>query len=174
MRQIKRPRFEFPESQPWVKINPKDYCKIFMSISDTILFVEDDENDAFLVLTALSKAGVENPVVHVVNGEEALSYLAGTGPYADRAAHPFPCLVVTDLKMPRLSGFDLLSRAKPILDSTHLPVVVLSSSASESDKERSLQLGAQAYFTKPPDFNGLVRLANELKQSWLAAAGLPA
>lgn len=92
-----------------------------MSRCSTILFAEDNEDDAFLFLTASSKAGVANPVVHVLNGEDALSYLAGTGAYSDRTAHPFPCLLVTDLKMPRLSGFDLLARAKPILDSEHSP-----------------------------------------------------
>lgn len=144
-----------------------------MSRYSTILFAEDDENDAFFFQTALSKAGVGNPVVHVSNGEEALSYLAGTGAYADRMAHPFPCLLITDLKMPKLSGFDLLARAKPILDSNHLPALVLSASISESDKQRSLQLGAQAFFVKPADLNGLVGLAKELKNCWLAPAALP-
>src|ERR1051326_7445136 len=113
-----------------------------MSADSTILYAEDDENDAFLFLTALAKAGVPNPVVHVLNGEEAFCYLAGTGAYSDRAAHPFPCLLVTDLKMPRLSGFDLLAKARPILDSKHLPALVLSASVAEVDRERSLLLGA--------------------------------
>jgi len=145
-----------------------------MSSCSIILFAEDDENDALLFLTALSKAGVVNPVVHVFNGEEALSYLAGTGAYSDRTAHPFPCLLVTDLKMPRLSGFDLLAKAKPILDSKHLPALVLSASVAEADRERSLQLGAQGFFVKPPDFNGLVAFAKEIKHCWLVPETLPA
>jgi len=144
-----------------------------MSVGSTILYAEDDENDAFLFLTALAKAGVRNPVVHVVNGEEALCYLIGTGAYSDRTAHPFPCLLVTDLKMPRLSGFDLLAQAKAILKSGHVPAVVLSASVSEMDKERSLQLGAQKYFVKPADLNGLLALANELKHCWLGKVTLP-
>lgn len=144
-----------------------------MSGGNTILYAEDDENDAFLFLTALAKAGVRNPVVHVLNGEEALWYLAGTGVYSDRTAHPLPCLLVTDLKMPRLSGFDLLAEAKPILDSNHLPALVLSASVSELDKQRSLQLGAQKFFVKPADLNGLLALANELKHCWLSPATLP-
>ena len=137
------------------------------------MYAEDDENDAFLFQTAPAKAGVRNPVVHVLNGEEALCYLAGTGAYSDRTAHPFPCLLVTDLKMPRLSGFDLLAQARAILKSGHVPAVVLSASVSEMDKERSLQLGAQEYFVKPADLNGLLALANELKHCWLSSMTLP-
>lgn len=144
-----------------------------MSKCSTILFAEDDENDVFLFITALSKAGVGNPVARVSNGEEALSYLAGTGVYADRTAHPFPCLLITDLKMPNLSGFDLLARAKPILNANHLPALVLSASVSDSDKQRSLQLGAHAFFVKPVDLNGLVSLAKELKRCWLPPATPP-
>jgi len=124
-------------------------------------------------LTALAKAGVPNPVVHVLNGEEAFCYLAGTGAYSDRAAHPFPCLLVTDLKMPKLSGFDLLAQAKPLLESSHVPALVLSASVSELDKQRSLQLGAQKFFVKPADLNGLLALANELKHCWLGKVTLP-
>jgi CheY-like chemotaxis protein len=145
-----------------------------MSSCGIILYAEDDENDAFFFLTALSKAGVGNPVAHVLNGEEAFSYLAGTGAYSDRTAHPFPCLLITDLKMPGFSGFDLLARAKPILESRHLTALVLSASTADSDKERCLQLGAQAFFVKPPDLNGLVSLAKELKNCWLAPATLTA
>src|SRR3954466_13637851 len=80
----------------------------------TILHAEDDENDAFLFRRALSNAGVSNPMVQVQNGEEAICYLTGTELYRNREQHPFPCLLITDLKMPRLSGFELLERIKDV------------------------------------------------------------
>ena len=140
----------------------------------TILLADDDENDVFLLKTALSKAGVAISVVHVSNGEEALHYLAGDGVFSDRAKYPFPCLLITDLKMPKFSGFDLLVRARPILESTHLPVIVLSASGADSDRERSLQLGAQAYYIKPADLRSLIALASDLKESWLGPVTQPA
>jgi len=144
-----------------------------MSKCGTILLAEDDENDAFLFQIALSKAGVGNPVVHVSNGDEALSYLKGDGIFCDRTRYPFPCLLVTDLKMPRLSGFDLLTGAKAVLESSQLPMVVLSASIAEQDKERSLRLGAKAFFVKPPGLAGLVAVATELKRSWLVPFSQP-
>lgn len=138
-----------------------------MNNCDTILLAEDDENDAFFFCNALSKAGVGNPVVRVANGEDAFFYLSGSGAYSDTSKYPFPCLLITDLKMPRLSGFDLLVRAKALLEANHVPAIVLSASAAESDKERARQLGAQAYFVKPSELNGLVAIANQIKESWL-------
>ena len=140
----------------------------------TILLADDDENDVFLLKAALSKAGVDISVAHVPNGEEALHYLAGDGVFSDRAKYPFPCLLITDLKMPKFSGFDLLARAKPILESTHVPAIVLSASGAESDRERSLQLGAQAYYIKPADLRALIALASDLKESWLGPVTQPA
>jgi CheY-like chemotaxis protein len=138
-----------------------------MSRCGTILLAEDDESDAFLFQIALSHAGVDNPVVRVADGAEALCYLNGDAPYADRTKHAFPCLLVTDLKMPRLSGFDLLTRAKPLLETNHVPALVLSASTAEADKERSLRLGAQDFFVKSPDLAGLIHIATEIKRNWL-------
>ena len=139
-----------------------------MSKSDTILLAEDDDNDAFLLRTALSKAGIANPVAHVHNGDDAFHYLTGDGAFSDPAKYPFPCLLITDLNMPRLSGFDLLARAKTILESKKLPAIVLSASMADSDKQRSFELGARAYYVKPSDLRDLIALAHDLKQSWLA------
>jgi CheY-like chemotaxis protein len=144
-----------------------------MSKCDIILHAEDDENDAFFFCTALSKAGVDNPIVRVANGEEAFCYLMALGAYSDRTKYPFPCLLITDLSMPRLSGFDLLARAQVVLDAKNVPGIVLSASTAESDKEQARQLGAQAYFVKPPELNGLIAIANQIKHSWLERAVQP-
>src|SRR5258706_9347997 len=73
-----------------------------------ILVAEDEETDAMLLRWAFEKAGVPNPLVVARDGQEAVDYLEGKGDYADRVRHPLPCLLVLDLKMPRMSGFDVL------------------------------------------------------------------
>ena len=136
----------------------------------TILHVEDDENDAFLLRKAFLKVGVKNPIIQVPNGEVAVRYLNGGGPYSDREKHPFPCLLITDLKMPVLSGFDLLTQIKPLLESNECRAIVLTASVADSDRERCLRLGAQAYFVKPSDLAGLTALACQFKEKWISAA----
>src|SRR4051794_19062361 len=145
-----------------------------MLMRGTILHAEDDENDAFLFRTALSRAGVSNPIVQVQNGEEAIRYLSATGPYSDREKHPFPCLLITDLKMPRLSGFDLLAEIKELPQFRQLAAVVLTASVADSDKKRSLELGAKGYFVKPSGLAGLTQVALKLKESWIPVAEQPA
>jgi CheY-like chemotaxis protein len=145
-----------------------------MMMARSILHAEDDENDAFLFRRALFKAGVANPLTWVPNGEVAVEYLTGAGSWSDRGMHPFPSLLITDLKMPALSGFDLLGRLKDLPGCAQLRVVVLSASVVESDKERCRRLGAHAYFVKPSDFADLIALAGELKRSWIPSVMEPA
>ncbi len=144
-----------------------------MNPTETILLAEDDENDAFIFRIALKKAGIQNPLHHVPDGEDAINYLAGAGVYANRILHPFPCLVITDLKMPRRTGFELLAWIQDQPQLNCPPVVVLSGSAEDSDKERAFGLGAIAYFVKPPGLEQVVQLAHELKRSWLTALSQP-
>src|SRR5947207_8557869 len=117
---------------------------------DCILLVEDDPNDVFFMARAMAKTGVNLPMHIAQNGEEAIRYLAGDGKYADRRAYPIPCCVFLDLKMPFLSGFEVLEwvRAQPAF--SDLPVIVLTSSNEERDRERAFQLGAKGYLIKPP------------------------
>jgi CheY-like chemotaxis protein len=143
-----------------------------MSSEPLLLFAEDDENDALLFSLALRKAGVLNPVAHVIDGEDAINYLSGAGKYADRLQHPLPCVLVTDLKMPKRSGFDVLAWIQNYLAAGSLPVIVLSASEQELDKKRALDLGAQAYWAKPTEFEDLVHLARELHDTWLAPHSL--
>src|SRR5215831_9692525 len=99
----------------------------------TILLAEDDKNDIFLMRRAFENAGFLNPLVVVNNGEEAVQYLQGEGQYAQRDRFPLPGLLLLDLKMPLMDGFDVLAwlRAHPQFNS--LPVVVLTSSKLDSD-----------------------------------------
>src|SRR6478752_2053839 len=92
----------------------------------TVLLVEDDLNDIFLVKRAFKIAKVENPLQVVTDGQEAMQYLRGEGKYADRCSHPLPKLIVMDIKMPRRSGFEVLEWAKR--HSGHLkriPIVIV-------------------------------------------------
>jgi CheY-like chemotaxis protein len=115
-----------------------------------ILLAEDDDNDVFFMRRALQKAQIECPLQVVHNGQQVLDYFNGEGKYSNREEHPLPSLLLLDLKMPFLDGFEVLHwiSAQPSLK--ELPVVVLTSSAEERDRRRAAELGARAYFVKPP------------------------
>jgi CheY-like chemotaxis protein len=130
--------------------------------SPTILLVEDNDDDVFAMQRALRKAQVSHSLQVVSNGEKAINYLSGSGGYADRAYYPLPSLVFLDLKLPYVTGFEVLAwmREQPGLDK--MPVVVLSSSAEEMDRDRASALGAHLYLVKPPQPQELTRLLNAL------------
>jgi CheY-like chemotaxis protein len=123
----------------------------------TILHVEDDPNDAFLVQHAFEKAGVQVQLRLAADGQQALDYLAGSGAYGDRCAFPMPDLVLLDLKMPKLSGFDVLAWLRGQERFGSLPVIILSSSEHCEDKTHAQKLGATAYEVKSPGFERVVQ-----------------
>jgi len=135
-----------------------------------VLVAEDEETDAMLLRFAFEKAGVPNPLLVVRDGQEAVDYLAGAGEFADRARHPLPCLVILDLKMPRMSGFDVLAWLAERPQFGSLPRIVLSSSSYESDIQRARQLGAWDFRTKPHALRDFVQLVQELNDRWLVEA----
>src|SRR2546427_12037942 len=111
-----------------------------------ILLAEDDGNDVFLMRCAFEEAGLSNPLLVVRNGEEAISYLSGQGAFADRSKCPWPGLLLLDLKMPLMDGFDVLKWLRRRRQSLPpLLVVVHTASKHESDFQRALELGADAY-----------------------------
>ena len=132
-----------------------------------ILLVEDTRDDVLLIQRAFRKATL-NVRMHVVNdGEAAVDYLAGNGTYADREQHPLPMLVLLDLKLPRRSGFDVLTwiRQQPLLK--RLPVVILTSSEQMQDVNRAYDLGANTYLLKPVEFDSLKEMVKTLDLYWL-------
>jgi CheY-like chemotaxis protein len=133
----------------------------------TILLVEDDPNDVLLVQRAFRRAGVDSPIQVVADGEAAVDYLAGRGPYADRERHPLPALMLLDLKLPRRSGFEVLEwlRRQPRL--RRLPVVILTSSALTADTRRAYELGANSYLVKPLEFDALQDMLRAVGAYWL-------
>lgn len=143
---------------------------VFMSGESIILVAEDEESDAWLLEHAFARAGLHHRLVVLHDGQEAVAYLGGAGPYTDRKLHPLPSLMLLDLKMPRMNGFDVLAWMRKHPDLQALPVVVLSSSSLESDVAQARQMGARDYVVKPHEFSRLVELVRDINQRWLAGA----
>lgn len=126
-----------------------------------------------LVKRAFSKSRIINPIACVGNGEEAVAYLRGDGKYADRQQHPLPFMLLLDLKLPRLSGHEVLQwlRGQPLLK--RLPVVVLTSSRQPADINLAYELGANSYLVKPVVFEEFSALMQQLRVYWLMLSEHP-
>jgi DNA-binding response OmpR family regulator len=133
-----------------------------------ILLVEDRDDDVELTLRAFSKSNVANEIVVVRDGEEALDYLFTSGSYADRDPCLTPSLVLLDLKLPKVSGLEVLRRMRADTRTRRLPVVVLTSSNEERDVIASYDLGANSFVRKPVDFTQFIEAAHHLGLYWLA------
>jgi CheY-like chemotaxis protein len=133
-----------------------------------ILAAEDEESDALILRTAFENAQISNRLVIARDGQEAVDYLAGTGRFADRWSFPLPVLILLDLKMPRMSGFDVLGWLGSRPDLQNIPSVVLSSSSHEADIEKARKLGAVEYFVKPFAFAELVKIVQQMQTRWLS------
>lgn len=124
---------------------------------ETILLAEDNEDDVFLMRRALKKANIVQPLQVAMDGQEALDYLSAAGKFADRLQHPLPSLVFLDLKLPYVHGFEVLEWVRERDALKHIPIVVLTSSPEERDRQRAHDLGARAYFVKPPTSETLLQ-----------------
>ena len=135
-----------------------------------ILLAEDEESDAIIFRRALTKKAIANTLVVARNGQEVIDYLTGSPPFEDRARYPMPGLLILDLKMPRKSGFDVLSWLSTGPGFAQLPVVVLTSSSAEADMRRAREMGAREYFVKPNDSAGYAAIVQRIYDLWLAPA----
>ena len=133
-----------------------------------ILLVEDSRMDVELTLDAFREARLANAVHVAPNGQAALDYLFGQGPYADRNAHPMPNLVLLDLKLPGIDGFQVLRTIKETPFLKRLPVVILTSSKEEGDRALSYDIGANSYLVKPVSFEGFLAVVREIEGYWLS------
>jgi CheY-like chemotaxis protein len=131
-----------------------------------LLVAEDDENDVLILERALRRAAARFRLVHVPDGEQAVDYISGRGVYSDRARHPVPDLVLLDLRMPRMDGFEVLRWRRGSDTMQRLPVIVFSTSALERDVHQAYSLGANSYVVKPMGTDALEDLLRALHQGW--------
>jgi len=129
-----------------------------MDPKQTILLVDDSENDLLLMRAAFELAETNPPLQEVRNGEEAIAYLRGDGPYGDRARYPLPAIMLLDLNMPRKNGFDVLSWVRSQPKIKRLTVIILTASMRTEDVERAFDLGASSFLVKPSELNALATM----------------
>ena len=143
-----------------------------MSECQTFLYVEDTESDVFLMRTAIAQGGLAIALKSVADGEEAVRYLNGEGPFSDRRIYPIPTTMLLDLNLPRKSGFQVLEwlRQQPHLK--RMIVIVFTASARQEDTDKSHELGANAVLVKPTTLADLVQLLDQLF-AWLELTRKP-
>jgi CheY-like chemotaxis protein len=132
-----------------------------------ILLVEDNPDDIFFVKRAFKANEITNPLHIVQDGQQAIDYLSGAGPFADREQYPLPFLILIDLKLPIRPGLEVLEWLHEQADLRHVIVVVLTSSHLDVDIERAYDLGAHSFLVKPSDSRQLTHLIGIIDQYWL-------
>jgi CheY-like chemotaxis protein len=138
-----------------------------MVARNTVLIADDDENDIRLLKRAFLRAGLDVPLKWVRDGEEAIQYLQGDEPFADRNAFPIPMMLLLDLKMPRTNGFEVLEWVRKQSNLRRLLVVVMTSSDEPQDVDRAYDLGANSFLKKPDDFDDLTKMSQKLHEYWM-------
>jgi CheY-like chemotaxis protein len=143
-----------------------------MNETQTILLVDDSEDDIFLVRSAFTKARLTNPIHEAHNGDEAIAYLLGEAPFSTRQQFPLPAIMLLDLNMPMRNGFQVLEwvRAQPGLK--RLTVIILTASLREQDVDRAFDLGANAFLVKPTSIEGLASMGRCLRD-WMGCTHFP-
>lgn len=144
-----------------------------MSCTGTIALVEDNEDDLFFMRRALKSATIANPLQVLSTGKLAMDYLSGAGAFSDRTLHPLPFLLLLDLKLPDMSGFEVLRWIKSGEGLPVLPTIVLTTSGESRDIERAYGLGANSFLVKPSGSERLLELVVALKQYWFIHNGFP-
>jgi CheY-like chemotaxis protein len=137
---------------------------------ETILLVEDDANDTLLLQRTFDQFNLAKQVQVVANGEQAIAYFDGRDPFAEREKHPLPTVVFLDLKLPGISGFEVLTWLRQQRRLNDVRVVVLTGSKKSLDVYRAYELGANSYLVKPVRADDIARLAKSLKLPWMALA----
>ncbi len=134
---------------------------------NSVLLVEDNPNDAMLAINTLTQNNLSYDVIYARDGAEALDYLFGTGKYEGRDTADMPSVMLLDLKLPKVNGFEVLQKMRLGEQLKNLPVVVLTSSDEEKDIIDSYNYGANSYVCKPVDFNKFTEAMKYLVQYWL-------
>jgi CheY-like chemotaxis protein len=138
-----------------------------------ILFAEDSAADADLTKRALKKSGLSNPILHVKDGAEALDFIYCRGNYSERNPAIKPKLVLLDLKMPKVSGMEVLEKIKSDPHLKTIPVIILTSSKVDPDIKLAYDLGANSYIVKPVESDNFFKAIKELGMYWFVTNELP-
>lgn len=138
-----------------------------MNKAGSILLVDDNRMDVELAIDAFREVRLSNQIEVAGNGQQAIDYLFGHGVYADRERYPLPVLILLDLKMPGIDGFDVLRRIKDAPLLRRIPVVILTSSREEGDRALSYDIGANSYLVKPVIFTSFVEVVKQIEGYWL-------
>lgn len=138
----------------------------------TFLLVEDNQDHAELIQDSLEDFHIQNKVIHVPNGEEALKVLLKQPPY-DNADMPLPDLVLMDIKMPKMDGVRTLEKIKAIPDISFIPVIMLTTTSEQQEVKRCFELGACSFITKPIQFEQLIQKIKDLNLYWVLTSELP-
>jgi CheY-like chemotaxis protein len=132
-----------------------------------VMLVEDNADHAELVMRALAEHQVSNRIQHFVDGQAALDYLFHRGAYANVAEHPYPHVVLLDLRLPRIDGLEVLKRIKESDEIRHIPVVVLTTSDADRDVVRAYDHHVNSYLVKPIGYEAFRELMEDLGFYWL-------
>ena len=138
-----------------------------------LLLIEDNSSDIELTRRALERGHVANPLVVTEDGQEALDYMFGEGTHAGRNVNDLPALILMDLKLPKVSGFEVLRRIREDPRTKHQPVVILTSSKEQEDVAKGYNLGANGYVRKPVDSRQFQEAISQLGLYWLVLSELP-
>ncbi|HYE30388.1 MAG TPA: response regulator [Methylomirabilota bacterium] len=133
----------------------------------TILIIEDNLDDQFLIERALRKSGVTDPIHLLSDGDEAIKYMMGEGKFSDRHKYAYPTFILTDLKMMRMDGFAVLEFLKSNPEWAVIPTIVMSSSADLDDIKKAYMLGASSYHVKPRTHGALMHQMKVLHEYWM-------
>ena len=143
-------------------------------MSATILLVEDSEDDVFFMRRALKLAGVTNPLQVAPDGQVAMDYLGGVGQFANREEFPLPAIVLLDLRLPLIPGFEVLKWLRSQTQFECVPVIVLTSSREDRDMQRAYALHANSFLVKSPDPSHTAGMVKTLTEYWLRYNEVPA
>lgn len=138
-----------------------------------IVLAEDDPDDQSFAREALAHSRVTNDLTIVEDGQELLDFLRREGDYADAEFEPLPHLILLDLKMPRLGGFEALTEIRRDARLRQIPIVVMTTSGADEDITRSYELGVNSFIRKPVTFEGLVEAMRQIGQYWFQIVELP-
>jgi CheY-like chemotaxis protein len=138
-----------------------------------VLIIEDNEDDVFMLQHAIRKAGITNPIHVVRTGEDAIAYLAGADRYSDWNRFPLPSIVLLDLKLPGLSGLDVLAWIRKTSGLQNLRVTILTGAPFGQQIKQASELGANWFTTKPVDHRNLIEMMKTFRLHWLELSQAP-